>query len=299
MAMAHDPSSKASGASACRGRTDGCGCSALVIPLGQHAWLIHWTPSNASGWARMLASPPAGMYLAAVERPGFGAIEPRHGVLSLKEQASALPPVLERSRTPVILVGHSIGASIASSGAVMAKTVYTPTTSPNSMESWHALVADTNGDDVVNILDFAPPGADATLPIRGAGLERLVAELPDGGIPSVPTGESMTFQIRFENSTTPLFGYSLGISMQPQPGSGGESIGVADESSFFIEQNLIAGDRLHNRRSVQRDPRRRQLGCTCQRQHLGWLHSDRGPRVTTTRPITQRRAAIRHFQNCF
>lgn len=144
------------------------------------------------------------------------------------------------SKTLVPTAFAVIMACLAASTAI-ADTGNAPATSPDSMEAWHALVADTNGDGVVNILDLAPPGADATRPVRGTGLERLVAELPDGGIPSVPAGESVTFQIRLENSTTPLFGYSLGISMQPLPGSGGESTGVADESSFFIEQNLIAG----------------------------------------------------------
>lgn len=144
------------------------------------------------------------------------------------------------SKTRVPTASAAIMAGLAANTA-MAGTGNAPPTSLDSMEAWHALVTDTNDDGVVNVLDLAPARADATRPLRGTGLERLVAELPDGGIPSVPAGETVTFQIRLENSTTPLFGYSLGISMQPQPGSGGESIGVADESSFFVKQNLIAG----------------------------------------------------------
>ncbi|MFU8828433.1 MAG: alpha/beta fold hydrolase [Phycisphaerales bacterium] len=86
---------------------------------GQHALLIHGTPGNASGWSRILASAPVGMHLAAIDRPGFGDSEPKHAVPSLREQASALLPVLERSRAPVILVGHSLGAPIACTAAVM------------------------------------------------------------------------------------------------------------------------------------------------------------------------------------
>lgn len=86
---------------------------------GQHALLIHGTPGNASGWSRILASAPVGMHLAAIDRPGFGDSEPKHAVPSLKEQASALLPVLERSRAPVILVGHSLGAPIACTAAVL------------------------------------------------------------------------------------------------------------------------------------------------------------------------------------
>jgi len=88
-------------------------------PEGQHAILIHGSPGNASGWSRMLASSPAGMHLAAVDRPGFGESEPRHAVPALREQASALLPVLERSRASVILVGHSLGAPIACTAAAM------------------------------------------------------------------------------------------------------------------------------------------------------------------------------------
>lgn len=88
-------------------------------PDGQHALLIHGTPGNASGWSRMLASAPAGVHLAALDRPGFGESEPRHAVPSLREQASALLPLLERSRTPSLLVGHSLGAPIACMAAAM------------------------------------------------------------------------------------------------------------------------------------------------------------------------------------
>jgi len=88
-------------------------------PDGQHALLIHGTPGNASGWSRVLASSPAGMHLAALDRPGFGDSEPRHAVPSLREQASALLPVLERSREPMVMVGHSLGAPIACMAAAM------------------------------------------------------------------------------------------------------------------------------------------------------------------------------------
>lgn len=88
-------------------------------PGGQHALLIHGTPGNASGWSRILASSPAGMHLVALDRPGFGDSEPRHAVPSLRAQASALRPALERSRVPVVLVGHSLGAPIACMAATM------------------------------------------------------------------------------------------------------------------------------------------------------------------------------------
>jgi len=88
-------------------------------PHGQHALLIHGTPGSASGWSRMLSSPPDGMHLEAVDRPGFGASEPSHAVPSLREQASALLPLLERAPAPMILVGHSLGAPIACTAASM------------------------------------------------------------------------------------------------------------------------------------------------------------------------------------
>jgi pimeloyl-ACP methyl ester carboxylesterase len=83
------------------------------MAAGRRVIFIHGTPGNARGWADYLLDVPPEHTYIALDRPGYGASEPEHAVVSLKRQAQAVAPFLETyggKRT--ILVGHSSGASV-------------------------------------------------------------------------------------------------------------------------------------------------------------------------------------------
>ncbi len=76
--------------------------------------LVHGTPGSATDWLDLLLAPPPGLELLAVDRPGFGESAPAGAVTALSAQSSALAPLLvERDGRWPIVVGHSLGASIA------------------------------------------------------------------------------------------------------------------------------------------------------------------------------------------
>ena len=88
-------------------------------PAGRRVIFVHGTPGSAQGWARLLARPPAGVDLIAVDRPGFGATIPPGPVASLADQAAALAPLLtEQGGDWPILVGHSLGGPIIAQAAL-------------------------------------------------------------------------------------------------------------------------------------------------------------------------------------
>ena len=81
------------------------------VPLSIY---VHGTPGDAKGWAGYLADVPGGGEALAIDRPGFGASEPRRAVRSLADQAAAIAPLLGDEGDPaVVLIGHSLGAPIA------------------------------------------------------------------------------------------------------------------------------------------------------------------------------------------
>ncbi len=81
-------------------------------PAGPCVVLVHGTPGTATGWADYLKAPPAGTYVVALDRPGFGASAPVGAVSSLAAQAAAVIALLPTDRRPVVLLGHSLGAPI-------------------------------------------------------------------------------------------------------------------------------------------------------------------------------------------
>lgn len=82
-------------------------------PAGRRIIVVHGTPGAAEGWLDYLTNVPPGFEHIAVDRPGFGESGPDGAIVSLREQAAALVPLLvERDGRWPVLVGHSLGAPI-------------------------------------------------------------------------------------------------------------------------------------------------------------------------------------------
>ena len=81
---------------------------------GRRVIFVHGTPGSARGWVDYLLNVPKGRRHIALDRPGYGFSEPRGSVVSLRRQAQAIIPLLNVvNNRKTILVGHSLGASIA------------------------------------------------------------------------------------------------------------------------------------------------------------------------------------------
>jgi pimeloyl-ACP methyl ester carboxylesterase len=78
---------------------------------------LHGTPGSWYNWVQYMADEnlSAKTHLIAVDRPGFGKSAAKGVVFSLKKQAEYLRPIFERnsSRQGILLVGHSLGATVA------------------------------------------------------------------------------------------------------------------------------------------------------------------------------------------
>lgn len=80
---------------------------------GQRVIFVHGTPGDALAARGYLERPIEGFEFVALDRPGFGETLPRDPVVSFKEQARAIEPLLvERDGKWPILVGHSLGGPI-------------------------------------------------------------------------------------------------------------------------------------------------------------------------------------------
>lgn len=79
---------------------------------GPRVILVHGTPGSASSWADYLLSPPAGVEVLALDRPGFGQSGPNAAVPGLAEQAAAVFALLPTDGRKVVLLGHSLGGPI-------------------------------------------------------------------------------------------------------------------------------------------------------------------------------------------
>ena len=78
---------------------------------------LHGTPGSWDNWVGYMADKNLAtkFHLIAVDRPGFGLSAAKGVILSLQKQAEYLKPLLQRNTTEqrILLVGHSLGASIA------------------------------------------------------------------------------------------------------------------------------------------------------------------------------------------
>ncbi len=83
-------------------------------PDGRPIVFVHGTPGNAKGWADYLLNIGKSRLHIALDRPGFGRSGPRSVVVSIERQAAAVKPFLQQAKSKkAILVGHSLGASVA------------------------------------------------------------------------------------------------------------------------------------------------------------------------------------------
>jgi pimeloyl-ACP methyl ester carboxylesterase len=88
-------------------------------PLSQRIIYVHGTPGDASNWDDYIRNPLPKAESVAYDRPGFGKTRPTHAMVSLRDQAKVLEPLLvNRDGSWPILVGHSLGGSIIVQAAV-------------------------------------------------------------------------------------------------------------------------------------------------------------------------------------
>lgn len=86
---------------------------------GRRIIFVHGTPGSARGWGDYLLDVPDGRNHIAPDRPGYGFSTPRNSVVSLRRQAHSLIPLLKAGNNrKAIIVGHSLGASIAIQAAL-------------------------------------------------------------------------------------------------------------------------------------------------------------------------------------
>ena len=79
---------------------------------GARVIMVHGTPGSATAWADYLLSPPPGIELVALDRPGFGRSGPVDAVIRLADQAAAVSALMRHDERPVVLVGHSLGGAV-------------------------------------------------------------------------------------------------------------------------------------------------------------------------------------------
>jgi pimeloyl-ACP methyl ester carboxylesterase len=151
--------------------------------------LVHGTPGSAQGWARYLLAPPPGCEVMAFDRPGFGASAPLEAVCSLAAQADAVQALLPDEERGVVLLGHSLGGTVAAAAAARAQPgrvralVLLAAALDPALERVHPLQRLGAARAVRALLPRAIRNANAELMALGAELMALAPQLARIGCP--------------------------------------------------------------------------------------------------------------------
>jgi pimeloyl-ACP methyl ester carboxylesterase len=152
-------------------------------PTGPRLILVHGTPGSATGWADYLTSPPQGMDVIALDRPGFGASGPDGAVTSLAEQAAAVLALMPDDGRPVVLLGHSLGGPVVARvaadhpGRVTALVLLAASLDP-AQENIHPMQRVGAWSPVRGLLPRTLRNANAELMALKPELDTLAALLP-------------------------------------------------------------------------------------------------------------------------
>jgi pimeloyl-ACP methyl ester carboxylesterase len=152
-------------------------------PTGPRVILVHGTPGSASSWADYLLSPPPGMEVLALDRPGFGSSSPAGAMTSLAAQAAAVAALRPTDGRPVVLLGHSLGGPIVARvaaehpGRVTALVLLAASLDP-AQERIHPLQHVGDWAPVRMLLPRILRNANAELMVLEPELQALAALLP-------------------------------------------------------------------------------------------------------------------------
>jgi pimeloyl-ACP methyl ester carboxylesterase len=145
--------------------------------------LVHGTPGSADGWADYVASPPPGLEVVAIDRPGFGDSGPVDALPRLEDQARAVAALLPTDGRPAILLGHSLGGAIvarvaADHPARVQSVVLLAASLDPAQERVHPLQRVGTWAAVRSLLPRALRNANAELMALEPELQALAAVLP-------------------------------------------------------------------------------------------------------------------------
>lgn len=150
---------------------------------GPRVILVHGTPGSASAWSDYLLSPPLGVEMVALDRPGFGRSGPDGAMTSLAGQAAAVRALLPGDGRPVLLLGHSLGGAVAARVAadeperVGALVLLAASLDP-ALESIHPMQVVGEWAPVRMLLPRSLRNANAELMALKPELESLATALP-------------------------------------------------------------------------------------------------------------------------
>jgi pimeloyl-ACP methyl ester carboxylesterase len=145
--------------------------------------MVHGTPGSATAWTDYLLSPPPGIELVALDRPGFGSSAPDGAVTRLADQAAAVAALLPTEDRPVVLIGHSLGGAVVARVAadhpqrVSALVLLAASLDP-ALETIHPVQRLGAWAPIRALLPRAIRNANAELMALGPELQALADTLP-------------------------------------------------------------------------------------------------------------------------
>lgn len=150
---------------------------------GARVIMVHGTPGSATAWTDYLLSPPPGIELVALDRPGFGSSAPDGAVTRLADQAAAVAALLPTEDRPVVLLGHSLGGAVVARVAadhpqrVSALVLLAASLDP-ALETIHPVQRLGAWAPIRALLPRAIRNANAELMALGPELQALADALP-------------------------------------------------------------------------------------------------------------------------